>query len=259
MSAIKGNIVNNERVDLGKVLPLQSPFAVCIDPSNVCNFKCSFCAIQTDPRPVKFKKMFMTFDLFKKIVDDISGMPNPLKILRLNGMGEPLLNPYFCDMVKYAKEKKIAPYIETITNGSKFCPNFNDKIVNSGIDRIRISIESINSEGYFEICKAKIDFDLFLNNIKDLHEKAKKKGIEVYIKTVDVAVETEEKKKLFYEMFSPVCDRIFIDGVAPLWSDFKIEEFRERKNGMHGQKLNFIKVCPYPFYSLIILFSFTPL
>ena len=156
-------------------------------------------------------------------------------------------------MVSYAKEKQVAEYIETVTNGSKLNPQLNRELVESGIDRIRISIEEVTEEGYFAMANRKINFKEFIANIKDLHEKSGS-SCEIYIKTVDAAVETPEKKELFYNIFEGICDRIWIDQVVPLWSDYeKINQnFDIKKAGIHGQGMQVVHVCPYPFYNLIV-------
>lgn len=252
MTAINKNLVCEERHRLEEVIPLSGPYTLAIDPSNLCNFKCNFCAIQYKEEKLDFRKQFMSVDLFKKIIDDLKAFPERLKILRVNGQGEPLLNPDICEMIQYAKENHVADYIETITNGSCLNPELNRKLINTGIDRIRISIEALDSKGYQAISGIKIDFEKFLANIKDLHDISGQ--CEIYCKIVDVAVPTESDKNKFFTMFGEICDRVFIDNVIPLWSDF--EELNvvaaTTGKGVHGQKVENITVCPYSFYCLII-------
>lgn len=250
MTAINKNLVCQERHRLEEVIPLDGPYTIAIDPSNLCNFKCNFCAIQYKEEKLNFKKQFMSLELFQKIIDDLKAFPERLKILRINGQGEPMLNPDFCEMVRYAKESHIADYIETITNGTQLCPELNRKLIDSGIDRIRISIEALDQEGYQRITGAKIDFEKFLANIKDLHDISGQ--CEIYCKTVDVAVPTEEDRNRFFAMFGEICDRMFIDNVIPLWSDFQELNAVAAGGGVHGQKVENVTVCPYSFYDLLI-------
>ena len=44
---IYGNIIEQKRARLQDVIPLDTPFVVSLDPSNMCNFTCKFCGIQT--------------------------------------------------------------------------------------------------------------------------------------------------------------------------------------------------------------------
>lgn len=254
MKAENKNIVCKNRTPLEKVIPLDTPFTIAIDPCNLCNFKCKFCAMQTVEKKQNYTKQMMSIELFKKIIDDLTQFPQKVKSIRINGQGEPFLNKNFCEMVRYAKEKAVAEWLETITNGSMLNPELNQQIADSGINRVRISVESISEVGYKDMAQVNIDLPQFINNIRDLYDKTRGK-VEIYIKTVDAAVPTQKEKEKFYNLFGDICDQIFIDNVIPLWSDF--DEMKdsfdfENQVGMHGQKLKKIQICPFPFYSFII-------
>lgn len=256
MKAKKTNLVNQKRHKLEEVLPLQTPYTLCVDPCNLCNFRCKFCAIQSSEAELTFKKQLMTMELYKKVIDDIAVFPDRLKVLRLNGNGEPLLNPELPEMIRYAKEKGVADFIEILTNGSKLNPQLNERLIESGLDRIRISIEEISEEGYREMAGVNIGLDQLCANIRDFYERSVRAGrtCEVYIKTVDAAVSTREKEETFCRLFGDICHKIWIDHVIPLWSGWDDigNRFDLRKIGMHGQASRETTVCPFPFYSLIV-------
>lgn len=247
-------IINNKRSDLSKEIPIGTPYLVFIDPSNVCNFKCNFCAPQTKKCGSGFKKQFMEFDLFKKVIDDLKAFPDKVRVLRMYTMGEPLLNPEFCKMVSYAKEKAVADWIETVTNGSVLNQELNQKLADCGIDRIRISIESISEEGYRDICGAKINYTKFVDNIRDLYQRTRNK-CEIYVKIVDVSVDTEEKRKRFYELFEDICDYIYIENVVPVWPNFDEikDKYSKPSSGIMGIDIwEDINVCPFVFYGCVV-------
>lgn len=246
MSAIRKNIVCEKRNKLEDVIPLNGPYTVAIDPSNLCNFS----AIQYKEEKLNFKKQFMSFELFKKIIDDLKAFPEKLKVLRINGQGEPLLNPDICDMIRYAKESHVADYIETITNGSRLNPSLNRKLIDSGIDRIRISVEALDREGYQKIAGVEMDFEEFLANIEDLHDISGQ--CEIYCKIVDVAVPTEELKNKFFELFGKICDRIFIDNVVPLWSDFDELNAVVGKGGGYTGRRSRMLLCAHILFTVLL-------
>ncbi len=252
MKAKRENIINRERNDLAEVLPLKWPYALVIDPSNLCNFRCKFCW-QCSEEAVTYKKQFMEIDLFKKIINDLSFSGEKVKSICLSGQGEPLLNPNILEMIQYTKEREVSEFIEIITNGSKFSPEFNQKLVNSGVDRIRISVEELSETGYLDMAGVNINFEEFVANIKDLYERSRGKCT-IYIKIVDASVKTQERKIFFYDTFGNYCDKIWIDAVIPLWSDFQVidDKFERASTGIHGQKIEKVNVCPFPFYKLII-------
>lgn len=253
MKARISNIVNKERHELYTVLPLETPYSLFVDVCNACNFKCRFCAIQYAKRELPFRKMCMNYDLFCKIIDDLKRFPQPLKMLRLAANGEPLLNKRLPEMIQYAKDKRVTEWVEFVSNASLLTPELNRKLVLAGLDRIRISIEGINAEAYYEMCGVKINWDQFIANIKDLYDH--RGNCEIYIKTVDAAVDTEEKRQTFFSTFGDICDKISVEHIIPIWTgydeinqDFTIET----KEGLHGHKVKEIEVCPFPFYSFVV-------
>lgn len=132
--------------------------------------------MQTADEELTFKKQLMPLELYKKIIDDVAAFPDRLKMLRISQHGEPLLNPELPEMIRYAKQKDVSEFIEIVTNGSRLNPRLNEELVASGLDRVRISIEEISAEGYWEIAGANIDFDELLFNIKDIFEKSARGG-----------------------------------------------------------------------------------
>lgn len=253
MRAKISNIVNKDRHELYTVLPLETPYSLFIDVCNACNFKCKFCAIQYADRELPFRKMCMDYNLFCKIIDDLKRFPKPLKMLRLTANGEPLINKRLPEMIQYSKREGVTEWIELVSNASLLSPELNRKLVSAGLDRIRISIEGIGAEEYYEMAGVKIDWNQFISNIKDLYEH--KGNCEIYIKTVDAVVDTEEKKQAFFSMFGDMCDKISVEHVIPIWTgydeinkDFNIET----EEGLHGHKIKEVEVCPFPFYSFVV-------
>ncbi len=82
-------------------------------------------------------------DLFKKIIDDIH---RQLWYLIFYFQGEPYLHPKFLDLVKYASSKGI--YTATSTNAHYLTDANARKTVESGLDRLIISIDGTTQEVY---------------------------------------------------------------------------------------------------------------
>ncbi len=250
MGANFQGIVNQDRQALQNVLPLETPYSVFIDVCNACNFKCKFCAVQYAGNRRGYGAEMMSLDLFQKIMDDLTEFGQKIKILRLYGNGEPLLNKSFPDMLSYAKGK--AGWIETVTNGSMLSHDLNRKLA-AGCDRIRISIEGVDAEAYYSIAGVKLDWERFVDNIGDLY--VHRGDCEIYIKTVDAAVESPEKKEKFLNTFGSICDKIYIENLSPIWPDYdELGDYFDLKNKamMADSEVREIKVCPFPFYQIFI-------
>ena len=105
--------------------------------TNLCNLDCKMC-----PKYFfKLKEKHMTFALFKKIADRLSGVEQ----ISFIGYGEPLLNPDFFKAVEYGKKKGFKT--TAVSNGYMLgSRKVFDNLVRSDIDAIRFSIETINEE-----------------------------------------------------------------------------------------------------------------
>lgn len=109
--------------------------SINLEVTNNCNLKCSICLVSYG---MKREKGMIDFALFKKIIDD-----NPqLEFILLFQWGEPLLHPKICEMIKYAKERKIRTMLTT--NGTLLDDGLTNRIIKSGLDRITFSVDGIN-------------------------------------------------------------------------------------------------------------------
>lgn len=248
MKATEGSRIRTEkRTPLQKVIPLDTPFHIFVDPSAACNFSCKFCFNRNKKNT--FHKI-MEYDLFVKIVNDLKEFPGKLKVLRLYKEGEPLLNKRLPDMINYAKKSEVAETIDFTTNGSLLSPDKNISLINAGLDAINISVEGLSSEKYFEVSGVKIDFDRYVDNIRHLYKN--RGNCRVLIKANDVNVSKEEKDK-FYNIFGDICDEIALEKVVPIWHNVDISDVKaDFDKGIYNQEIANVEVCPYIFYSFTI-------
>lgn len=250
---LKPRIDLEHRTKLETVIPLESPFIINIDPADICNFQCKFCP--TGDRKLMKKTIgrnygCMDFELYKKVIDDICEFDDKIKVIRLYKDGEPLLNPHFDDMVKYAKQSGCCDRVDTTTNASLLTHGLSDKIIEAGLDRINISIEGINEQQYFEFSGYKIKYNVLIDNIKYFYEH--KKNTEMIVK-INGDILTEEQKQIFLDTFGDKADGVFIESIMDCWPTFeqmKVEINEER--GIYGQAIKEVLVCPYVFYSFAV-------
>lgn len=238
------------RTKLETVIPLQTPFIINVDPADSCNFQCSFCPtgdrklMKDIGRPFKI----MAWEIYTKIIDDLQEFDEPIKVLRLYKDGEPLLNPKFADMIKYAKKSGKVLKVDTTTNASMLNPKLNLEIIEAGLDRINISVEGVNAEQYMAFSKYKIDFDKFVENIKHFYEN--RKQCEVVVK-INGDTLSEDDKKHFIESFKDIADGVYIEHIMSCWPEFELRDGLEinQEHGIYGQEIKEVSVCPYVFYS----------
>ena len=249
---IKSRVNTENHTVLGEVVPLETPFVLLVDPSNLCNFRCRFCPTgdQDLIRKTGRYQGILDFNLFKKIIDDLKEFPEPIKVLRLYKEGEPLINPHFADMIKYAKESKRVLRIDTTTNGALLNPKLNRQIIDAGIDRINISVNGISSEQIYKFTNARVDFEKYVENIRDLYEN--KGNCEIYIKAIKENLSSDEQSK-FFDIFGNISDLIYLENLSPVWPEFKFDGIEMKfSSGHYGQPITKRQVCPNIFYTMVI-------
>jgi hypothetical protein len=126
---------------LKKPLQWGLPISISFEPTTSCNLRCPECpsGLRSFSRPTGMLEK----DFFKSTIDDIH---QHLLYLIFYFQGEPYLNPAFLDMVKYASCKKI--YTATSTNAHYLNDENAKKTVESGLDRLIISIDGTTQDVY---------------------------------------------------------------------------------------------------------------
>ena len=117
------------------------PIALSFEPTTSCNLRCPECpsGLRSFTRPTGM----LEEDTFTKIIDEVS---NSLWYLIFYFQGEPYLHTSFTDLVKYASKKGI--YTATSTNAHYLTDANARKTVESGLDRLIISIDGTTQEVY---------------------------------------------------------------------------------------------------------------
>lgn len=243
-----------KRTELYKKLPLEVPFSVHMFVSYFCNFKCNYCLHSLSDEALeqkKFKKSFMSFDIYEKAIDDIAKFPTKIKALIFAGHGEPLLNKDIAKMVAYAKERNIADRVEIVTNASLLTKKMSDNLISAGLDRLRVSIQGINSLAYKKIMGKDFDFDLLVNQIKYFYNH--KINTEVYCKIIDIAMQNEKEQEIFKEIFQPISDEAAIEYAIPFVKEVENEKLKDSfTSSKQGNSISSAKVCSMPFYMMVV-------
>lgn len=139
-------------------LPL--PAVILIENTNCCNAQCIMCPRETLTR----KRGFMEFGLFEKIMKELSGASRK-PVVHLHGFGEPLLDESLPERIMLAKACGIK-HTYLVTNGSLLFPEKARKIINAGLDTMKISFYGTDEESYHATMR-QLDFKVALHNIRE--------------------------------------------------------------------------------------------
>jgi len=95
------------------------PDHVDIEISSACNMRCPMCYTITEEFKKRVSRQFMSFELFKKIIDECTKY-NVFSI-RISLRGEPFIHPDVIKMIKYAHDKGISINTRTLraSNGCR--------------------------------------------------------------------------------------------------------------------------------------------
>ena len=117
------------------------PVSVSFEPTTSCNLRCPECpsGLRTFTRPIGMLKK----DFFSETIDQLH---KELLYLVFYFQGEPYLNPDFLYMVKQASLKRI--YTATSTNAHYLNDENARRTIESGLDRLIISIDGTTQEVY---------------------------------------------------------------------------------------------------------------
>ncbi|MDD4289817.1 MAG: radical SAM protein [Patescibacteria group bacterium] len=232
-----------------------NPIWLQIYATNRCTFQCKFCTNHSNDAKdnnvinIGHSDTYgdMSIDTFKNIIYQF----NDIMVCSFCGVGEPLLNKDIFRMIEFANENKIIT--ELVTNGSLLSKEINDKLLNSGLKRITISLNESDSIRHADLVGTKkYYFDEIISNIKDLTQKKYlyKNRIEIKIsrvlskKTISLA---EEFISLGLDL--NVDKVLFHNLIISNIEEFNFEEclFNEDKNIVFFNKLrdkykNLIKI-----------------
>ena len=126
---------------LNKPIQWGYPVSISFEPTTSCNLRCPECpsGLRAFSRPIGMLEK----NFFTRTIDEIH---QELIYLIFYFQGEPYLNPDFLEMVKYASDKGI--YTATSTNAHYLTDEAAKKTIESGLDRLIISIDGTTQDVY---------------------------------------------------------------------------------------------------------------
>ncbi len=126
---------------LNKPVQWGYPVSISFEPTTSCNLRCPECP--SGLRSFTRQTGMLEKSFFERTIDDIH---KELLYLIFYFQGEPYLNQDFLPMVKYAASKGL--YTATSTNAHYLTDEVSKKTVESGLDRLIISIDGTSQQTY---------------------------------------------------------------------------------------------------------------
>lgn len=236
------------------------PPCIQIEPTSVCNYRCIMC-YQADKSFSSKSQGFMgnmEFEMFKNAIDELEGN---VEAITFASRGEPTLNKYFADMLKYCEGKFLG--LKMNTNASMLNEKLIHNILSSDIQTVVFSIDSKDKESYEKIRingkfeKILKNLELF-NNIRNSQYSRNKQIIRISGVKINSEQNIEEMKK----QWGDIADVIAFTNYTPWESSYEneINEITEPCSELwlrmflwYDGKVN---PCDYDYKSKLSKFSF---
>lgn len=231
---------DEKRVMLYDALPLDTPFGITISPCNICDFRCIYCGQGDEQR----KACMLSMEQFSVLADQLAAFPKPIKQVSFVANGETILNPDLPDMIAMLKQRGLAEHIKIITNANRLTHEYADRLIEAGLDNLKVSLQGITSQKYEKICKTKVDFDRLKEQLFYFYEH--RGQCTLHTKVIDIALDPGEEEA-FYALFDGHADYLFIEqcvGEYALHPEENTNKFKFDTARM--------EICSLPFYTFFV-------
>lgn len=131
---------------------------ISLDVSGNCNLNCEACCF----REKYGEKGIMSLETFGKL----KGLFSRISGVELQCNAEPLLNPNIGEIIKSIKNENKDIQVTLVTNGTLLNEKNASILLESGIDKISISVDSCEKE-LFEKLRKGANFEIVIDNIRN--------------------------------------------------------------------------------------------
>ena len=257
----RSKLINKFKFEIKKLIPeiiflklkerklkklVKFPEAFSIETVNICNAKCWFC-----PQPDHVRnKGYMEFEVFKKIIDEISENIKSVKSMALFMDGEPTLHKKLIQFLIYAKSKKIKNIY--LSSNMEF---FNEKLINSLFENnldgtLKYVIASLDGVSEKTHSSNRIGVDTkkaYENTINLIDKRKKNKSLYPWVFPRMLINETNQhEEKKFFNFWKNKSDKVLRTEMHN-WGG-QIDEDKIFQN----QNKPFSSVCYFPFSQMFI-------
>jgi MoaA/NifB/PqqE/SkfB family radical SAM enzyme len=143
---------------------------VYVEPTSACNFDCLTCMRNAWDEPLGS----MTEVVFDSLVEGLRAF-SPLPLVFFGGFGEPLSHPDILHMIRAVKG--LGAKVELITNGTLMDAVLARALVESGLDRLWVSIDGASPAGYADV-RLGDALALVIENMERLGQIRREAGME---------------------------------------------------------------------------------
>lgn len=220
------------------------PLMLNIEPTLACNLRCYMCPSHNGSVGDDAKRAtgMMDWGLFTRLMDECAAEGSVL-VLNMHKDGESMLHPRFLDMIAYAKAARAAEIVHFNTNATFTKPDTIDRLFDSGVDDITISIDAYWPETFKRV-KGKDLLAVVNANAERMFERRAQRNLDRPYMRVKMlgAPELEAEFALFQERWKGIADEVQVQRIHNFAGGLDFVEAPE------GERYP----CAFPFYSTAV-------
>lgn len=182
------------------------PVQLDIELNGTCNYRCESCTYRLEAG--ENKRQEISLETFKRIID--YGIQRGLYAIRLNYHNEPLLKNDIAEYISYAKRASILD-VYLSTNGSLLDEKMSRQLIESGLDRLQISIDAVCETTYSKL-RPGGNLSKVVNNVLKFLSLRSEIGEVLPTVRVNFVKQSENRNEL--EEFISFWDRAGVDSIG---------------------------------------------
>ena len=225
---------------------LEFPRQIWIENTNHCNASCVMCPRELQTR----SKSIMSFDLYEKLIIEISKYPHLVERVHMHNFGEPLLDKKLVERIKLAKDHGIK-HVYFVTNASLLNSKNALNLIKSGLDEFKISFYGVNESTYNSTMKD-LDFNITLNNVRnffDLRKSLKATKPKVVLQLIPQSLNDDSLEKEWVNLFKEYLD----DEIGDRFNFYQLHNFGDGRDYVETKNHNIRNTCKFPWNTMVIL------
>ena len=201
-----------------------------------CNYTCQMCPQSNPGRGKNFTRK-MRLEDFERIIDEIVpkyGKPQ----INLEGSGEPTMAKDLDKYISVVKKRNLKCFM--YCNGARLNGKFMERVIDAGIDFIRISIIGYNKEKYKQWMNID-NFELIKKNIIDLKNYIRKTKSKTQVSTYHLIT---DNKNIDYELNEY---KKIVEEVGSIGHVWKMHNWSGNYDNQNPRKKSDRRTCGRPF------------
>lgn len=199
--------------------PVDPPLKkIYVEPTSACNLNCQTCVRNTWEEKIGF----LETATFREMINDLKGVSS-LETIAFWGIGEPLMHPDIFEMISLAKGLGVKT--EMISNALLLNRPAAERLVDTGLDTLVVSVDGVSSESY-ECIRSGGNLDTVMTHIdylNTLRSKNKHNTPDLGIEFVAMQSNLSELPKLRDLTYRMKASFLIITNLLPYTESLKDE------------------------------------